>query len=190
LGMKRRWIFLVSLLSLCICLLFSACETGPFPEKQMTAADLVFSLDGEVQIKMGDSVYTGTFQYDPTKVAHVTVESPEELKGLSYFWKGDSFQMTYEGLSVNAKDCPLDSGFAPLLIQALNAAQQTERLTPAEKNSFQGHNGDMQFTVTADSSTGRVQSVAIPKYDFLATFTYPAVPSNVPLDGEVYAEHP
>lgn len=188
--MKRCWISLVILFSLCICLLFSACETGSFPEKQMTAADLVFSLDGEVKITMGDSIYTGAFQYDPTKVAHLTVESPEALKGLSYFWKGDGFQMTYEGLSVNAKDCPLDSGFAPLLIQALNTAQQTERLMPTEKNSFQGQNGDMQFTVTADPSTGKIQSVSIPKYDFLATFLYPAVPSNVPLDGEVYAEHP
>ena len=60
--MKRCWISLVILFSLCICLLFSACETGPFPEKQMTAADLVFSLDGEVKITMGDSIYTGAFQ--------------------------------------------------------------------------------------------------------------------------------
>lgn len=134
---------------------------------------LVFSLSGGVQITFHGQEYRGTIQYDPSGVASLAFEYPEELSGLTCFWQGDHFQMTYHDLSVQAKDCPLPSTSpAALLMRLLQYAQQTGALTPVGNGVFEGVCDGLPFTLTAapDGTIQELRTRATPAGKF-AQFT-------------------
>lgn len=165
----------------CAVLLFSwipflmccGCQAGPSEQKQLSAADLIISLHTETVIRMDGQEYRGTVQYDPSQIASITLESPEELRGLTCFWQGDHFKMTYQGLAVQANECPLfDSSFAVLLMRVLNYAQKSASLTASGNNTFQGIQDGVPFTITAGPD-GSIQTIEIPRFDFVAEFSVP-----------------
>ena len=172
--LKRRCFAFSVLVCLWIFLLVCCgCEISTLPPKQLSAADLVFSLEANVEIQSVGQEYHGKLQYHPSQVASLTLDSPEELKSLTWFWQGDHFQITYQGLSVQSKDCPLpDSSFAALLIRVLNYAQQPAALTACGDHTFEGVSDGVPFTITAGAD-GRIQKVEIPEFDFVASFTDP-----------------
>lgn len=168
---QRRCLANLVCACLVILLLCCGCETSALPQKQLSAADLVFSLEVQTVIQIGGQEYEGTFRYAPSQVASLELKSPADLQGLSYFWQGDHFQMTYQGLSVDAKECPLpDTAFATLLVQFLNEAQQTASLTSSGNNTFQGIRKGVPFTIIAQPD-GTIERIEIPELEFVASFT-------------------
>lgn len=170
---RRSFIGMILLCIGMICVVCSGCQARTLGQKQLSVADLTVPPNAQMVICMDGQEYRGALCYDPSGVVSIALDSPEDLQGLSCFWQGDHFKMTYQGLSVEAKECPLlDTSFAVLLLHALNGIRKPTSLTASGNNAFEGIEDGMPFTVTAGPD-GTVQSIEIPRFEFVAVFSLP-----------------
>lgn len=92
-----------------------------------------------------------------------------DLSGLNYYWSGEDFTVSYCGLSAKSDECVLpQTSFALLLLQTLDYAQKGGVLTRTHGDEFSGSLNGIDFTITADNSTGRIQTIAIPRNNIVA----------------------
>ncbi len=150
-----------------LCLLFfCGCSAG----KAFKAEDLDFTFSCEADIACGGQKYTCAVRREGPGSASVEIVSGGPA-GLAWYWNGDGFSQTYEGLSDESETENLPEGsFASLLVRTLDGAERTGALTSSGKNEFTGSAEGCAFSLTADPGTGLPLTLSVPSWDLEVRF--------------------
>lgn len=144
---------------LCAC---SGSETRIRPED----IDYVFSCKAD--ISAAGQTCTAELDRGGPGVATVKIVSGAG-DGLAWYWNGENFTQTYQGLSAESETCVLPKGaFAAVLVDVLDESEKQSALTRVGGNVFSGSCGDGDFTLTADGSTGCVTQIDVPGWSISA----------------------
>ncbi len=135
------------------------------------AADIVFAFTCSAQVTTQSGTVSCTVTRAAPQSASITVQSPEEISGMTYTW-GDNFIISYAGLVTKSSECSLPkSSFAAQLIGVLDAASMQDALTVSGNSAFTGIYDNAAFTLTVDSKSGYIQQIEIPRYGIKATLS-------------------
>ena len=164
--MRKAVLFLLALFPF----LLTACATAVQPLKP---ADLLFTFSCKAKIAVGETQAACEVSRTGPGILRVSVLQPEDISGMGYYWSGDGFTVSYAGLEAQSAACTLpQSNFALILQQTLDYAGRGDVLTPGESGMFTGSFDGCDFSLTADTETGQIQTLSIPQKDFTAQFLY------------------
>lgn len=152
--MRRTAIFLFAILMVFSC---TACSS-----KNIQPADLAFTFHCKANITAGGEKIKSDFHYTAPGIASIQLLSGD-LNGLNYYWSGGDFTISYVGLSAKSEACVLpQNSFVVVLLQTLDYAQQEGALTKQKGRELSGSFNGIDFTITADSTTGHIQTISVP----------------------------
>lgn len=153
----RRMVFL--LFPLLFLFLFSGCA-----QPELKAEDIDFSFQCKADVTCNGQKTTCLFSHSAPGIASVQILSGN-LNGLTYFWSGEDFSVSYSGLTVKSEECVLpQTSFASVLQQAADSSEKIETLTKTHGNEFSGIAPNFDFTITVDEKSGQIQKIDIPRY--------------------------
>ncbi len=148
------------LLSLCLCLSLPSCA-----ETRMSQEELLLTFRCRASVAYAGETYDCRIERQGPGV--VTVRTPS----VGYHWQGEFFSQTSAGLESVSETCPLpESCFAVWLVRFLDAMQRSGALTAVSPSSFEGSVEGRAFTVTADPSDGRLETLTVPQLGLSVTF--------------------
>ncbi|WP_444640609.1 hypothetical protein ACRQU7_10210 [Caproiciproducens sp. R1] len=137
---------------------FSACAA-----QEIKAEDIVFCFHCTADIDYNGEKIQCALSRDAPGRANVQFLSGD-MNGLTYDWSGEGFSVSYSGLSAKSDECVLpDTSFAVVLLQVLDYAEKDGSLTRTHGDEFSGTVEGIDFTMTADRSTGQIQTISIPQ---------------------------
>lgn len=155
------------------------------PKIQPKDIDFVFSCKADVSA--GGQNFTVELNRGGPQNATVKIVSGSG-SGLAWYWNGQNFTQTYQGLSAESGRCVLPQGaFASVLVDTLDEAEKTETLTRVGGNVFSGSSKDGDYTLTADGSTGDITQIAVPGWNIsvkLYSYDQPTLSTDVVRDYE------
>jgi hypothetical protein len=161
--MKR--IFVLFLLS-CL-LLVPGCSAG---HKTMAPEEIDFVFSCKIDVASRDGNFTCAFNRAGKRDASVAILSGSG-EGLKWYWSGNTFRQTYNGLSAENETCVLpEKSFASVLVNALDLAEQRGTLKRTDGNAFSGSMDGGTFTITADGNTGKIVAFSMPDRSLNITF--------------------
>ncbi len=179
--------FLDSLMAASAAVLFLilfGCSIGE-PKIQPKDIDFVFSCKADVSA--GGQSFTVELNRAGPMNATVKVVSGSG-SGLAWYWNGQSFAQTYQGLSAESGKCVFPQGaFASVLVDALDEAGKQDALTRVGGNVFSGSCEDGDYTLTADGSTGDITQISVPGWKISAKlygYDQPTLSTDVVRDYE------
>ena len=147
----------ILLLSILIVFSVTACTA-----QNIQAKDVDFAFHCKANINCNSEQISCDLSHTAPGMASIQLLSGD-LNGLNYYWSGDDFTVSYSGLSAKSDDCVLpQTSFAVILLQTLDYAQKSGALTKTHGNEFSGNLNGIDFTITADSGTGHIQTISIP----------------------------
>ncbi len=159
--MRRILSLLFSVLFL---LLFSGCA-----KPELKAEDIDFSFQCKADLTCNGQKVTCTFSRAAPGIATVRLLTGD-LSGLTYFWSGEDFTISYGGMTAKSEECVLPkTSFASVLQQTVDCAEKSGALTKTHGSEFSGSASGFDFTVTVDEASGEIQKIDIPKYGITAS---------------------
>ncbi len=158
--MRKKGIFVLLLLSTLI--FFTACS------KENTEIDINYILDCTADIEYkGEKINCNLYRQAPSR-ASIQILSPN-FNGLTYYWSGKDFSISYNGLSAKSTECLLpQTSFAVQLMKVIDFAEQNKSNLDMHGNQISGNINGSDFTITADRSTGLIKSIKIPSSNISA----------------------
>ena len=172
---------LVAACAAVLLLLSSGCSAEP--KIQPNEIDFVFACKADVSA--AGQNFTVELNRGGLQNATVKIVSGSG-SGLAWYWNGQNFTQTYQGLSAESGGCVLPKGaFAPVLVDVLDEAEKTDALTRVGGNVFSGSCSDGGYTLTADGSTGCITQLSVPGWNLSAKlygYDRPALSPNVERD--------
>ena len=154
-------------LLVCCLLLFSGCSAA---QKQLKPEDLNFVFSCQADITTQNGSYTCAIERAGLHSVSVEVLS-ENGTGLKWYWNGDGFRQTYQGMTEESPTCDLpDNSFASLIVNVLDCAQQPNALESAGGNVFRGNLKGNSFAISADGNTGNIIQLTVSDYNITAAF--------------------
>ena len=153
--MRKIGIFVLLLLSTFI--FFTACS------KENTEIDINYILDCTADIEYkGEKINCNLYRQAPSR-ASIQILSPN-FNGLTYYWSGKDFSISYNGLSAKSTECLLpQTSFAVQLMKVIDFAEQNKSNLDTHGSQVSGNINGNDFTITADKSTGLIKSIKIPQ---------------------------
>lgn len=137
-------------------------------QPESKAEDIDYSFQCKADITSNGQKMTCSFSHSAPGIATVQFLSGD-LNGLTYFWSGEDFSVSYSGLTAKSEECVLpQTSFASILQQAVDSAQKSGTLTKTHGNEFSGHASAFDFTVAVDGKTGQIQKIDIPRFGITA----------------------
>ena len=159
-----RRIILV-LLSTLFLVFFSGCA-----QQEQKAEDIDFSFQCKADITFDGQKNTCVFSHSAPGIASVELLSGD-LSGLTYFWSGEDFTISYSGLTAKSDECVIPkTSFASVLQQTVDCAQKSGSLTKTHGSEFSGSVGGFDFIIAVDENSGQIQKINVPKYNMVAHF--------------------
>lgn len=166
--MRNRIRHLIVPLACFIGVLCSGCS-GQNPT-QLKPEDLMFSFQCRAEVTSGIQKFTCILAHSAPGMGSVQVTSGESA-GLTYYWSGQNFSISYAGVTAESEDCVLPkSSFAYLLQSVMDHAEKDGTLAKTHGNDFSGVGDGYDFTLTADG-TGQIRNITIPKYEVSANLS-------------------
>lgn len=154
-------------LLVCCLLSLSGCSAA---QKQLKPDDLNYVFSCQADITTPNGSYTCAIERAGLHSASVEILSGSGT-GLKWYWNGDGFRQTYEGMTDESPACDLpDNSFASLIVNALDCAQQPNALESAGGNVFRGSMEGNSFAVTADGNTGNITQLTVSDLNITAVF--------------------
>ena len=130
--------------------------------QEIKAAEVKFAFQCKANIVCGEQKMTCELARTAPGMASIQILSGD-LSGLTYYWSGEDFSVSYSGLAAKSDDCVLPkTSFAVILKQTLDCAAKSGALTRTHENEFSGNWNGCDFTVTIDD-TGQIQKISIPQ---------------------------
>nr|WP_319488160.1 hypothetical protein [uncultured Caproiciproducens sp.] len=152
------WLFAVFVIFSC-----PACKA-----QEIKAADINFSFHCIADIDYNGEKITCGLNRDAPGRASVQFLSGD-LNGLTCDWSGEGFSISYSGLSAKSDDCVLpDTSFAVILLQILDYAEKSDSLIETHGDELSGTMNEINFTMTAEKSTGLIKTISIPQKNLTA----------------------
>ncbi len=152
--MRRVLLILLPLL-----FLLSGCS-----QPELQAEDIDFTFQCKADVTYNGQKSACAFSRSAPGIATVQLLSGD-LSGLTYFWSGQDFTVSYGELTSKSDECVLPpTSFAVILQQAVDSAATNGVLTKTHGNEFSGHAPDFDFTVTVNEKTCKMQKIEIPRY--------------------------
>jgi hypothetical protein len=131
-------------------------------KQEIKAAEINFAFQCKADIVCDQQKITCEMSRTGPGMASFQILSGD-LNGLTYYWSGEDFSVSYSGLAAKSDACILPkTSFASVLQQTLDYASKSGTLTKTHGNEFSGSLNGCDFTVTADD-TGQIQKISIPK---------------------------
>jgi hypothetical protein len=161
--MKR----ILAVFLVCCLLSFAGCSAG---QKQISPKDLnlVFSCQADITTPSGK--YTCAIERAGLRSVSIEILSGDGA-GLKWFWNGDGFRQTYQGLEDESQTCDLpENSFASVIVRILDWVQQTNALESVDGNVFRGNMEGTSFAITADGSTGNITQLMVSDLNIDAEF--------------------
>lgn len=151
-----------TLVSFLVLFSFSSCSRALTPE--LNAEDLVFTFQCKADVDCAGQKTSCILNRSSPETVRVQIVSGE-MNGLTYFWNGDRFSVSFGGLTAESEECVLPkASFALLLKQTLDSASAAGSLVKMHGGEFSGSSAGYDFTLTADRATGTLRTLKIPKY--------------------------
>ncbi|MBW7573708.1 hypothetical protein [Caproiciproducens faecalis] len=131
--------------------------------QEIQAEDLVFCFHCNADINYDGEKIQCAFSRDAPGRASVQFLSGN-LNGLTYDWSGENFSISYSGISAKSEECVLpDTSFAVILLQILDYSEKSETLVKTHGDEVSGSMNGVDFTMTADRTTGQIQTICVPQ---------------------------
>lgn len=135
---------------------------------ELKAEDIDFSFQCKADLTCNGQKTTCAFSRAAPGIATIQLLTGD-LSGLTYFWSGEDFSISYSGLTAKSDECVLpETSFASILQQTIDCAEKSGALTKTHGSEFSGSASGFDFTVTVDETSGQIQKVDIPKYSITA----------------------
>ena len=164
-------------------LFLCACSGGP----KIRPEDIDFVFSCKADVSAAGQSFTVELNRGGPQNATVKIVSGSG-SGLAWYWNGQNFTQTYQGLSAESSQCVLPQGaFASVLVDTLDDAEKQGALTRAGGNVFSGTSEDGDYTLTADGSTGNITQIAVPGWNISAKlygYDQPTLSTDVVRDYE------
>lgn len=149
--------------ALCLVSVFMVFSFFACAAQEMKAEDLVFCFHCNADIDDNGEKIQCSLTRDAPGRASVQFFSGD-LNGLTYEWSGEGFSISYSGISAESEECVLpDTSFAVILLQFLDYAEKSETLVNTHGGEVSGSMNGIDFTITADRTTGHIQTIDIPQ---------------------------
>lgn len=150
--MRKIFIFLL----LSTFLVFSACT-----EQQTKTADINYCIHCTADISCNGEEVNCALSRDATSRASIKFLSPEYY-GLTYYWSGKDFSISYSGLSAISSECILpQTSFAVQILKVLDYAESNKDALDKQGDNVTGSLNGFDFTINAENSTGLIKSILI-----------------------------
>lgn len=134
----------------------------------LKAEDIVFSFQCKADVTWNGQKTACAFSRSAPGIASVQLLSGD-LSGLTYFWSGQDFSVSYGDLTSKSDECVLPpTSFASILQQAVDSAATDGVLTKTHGDEFSGSAPGFDFTVTVNEKTCTMQKIDIPRYGLTA----------------------
>ncbi len=160
----RRMFF--SLMPVLFLLLFGGCSQ--IKQQSLKAEDIDFSFQCKADVTCNGQMTTCILSRPAPGIASIQLSSGD-LSGLTYFWSGEDFTISYIGLTAKSEECVLPKiAFASVLQQTVDYAEQSGVLTKTHGNEFSGSAPGYDFTVSVNEDSGQIQKIDVPKYGITA----------------------
>lgn len=178
--MRRFWVASAAVFFLLLC----GCSIG---EPKIRPEDIDFVFSCKADVSAGGQSFTVELNRAGPLNATVKIVSGSG-SGLAWYWNGQNFAQTYQGLSAESDRCVLPQGsFASALVDTLDEAEKQGSLTRVGGNVFSGSSKDGDFTLTADGSTGSITKIEVPGWNVSASlygYDRPALSTDTVRDYE------
>ncbi|HEX2985832.1 MAG TPA: hypothetical protein VHO71_03365 [Caproiciproducens sp.] len=157
--MKR---LLCVFISFSVFIILFGCGSGP--ERTFNADDIELTFQCKADISYNGQTISGSISRAAPGIVSVQITSGG-LNGLTYYWTGENFDISYSGLTAKNQDCVLPKTSLPFLIrETLDSAAKTGALTKTHGNEFSGSASGYDYTLKLDESSGKISEISIPKY--------------------------
>lgn len=162
--MHKKLIVFFTVLSM---LFVTGCSTQNMPGR-IEAKDIVYSFECKADISYGKDKMTCLVSRSAAGIASIQLLTGD-LNGLTYYWSGENFSISYQGLTAESEQCTLPkTSFAYILQQTIDSAEKDSVLVKTHGSEFSGTGEGYDFTLTVDENTGQIKSITIPKYEIMA----------------------
>lgn len=136
---------------------------------ELKAEDIIVTFQCKADITCNGQKTTCSFSRAAPGIATLQLLTGD-LSGLTYFWSGEDFSISYGGLTAKSEECVLPkTSFASLLQQAIDCTEKSGALTKTHGSEFSGIAPGFDFTVNVDENSGQIQKISIPKYSIDAS---------------------
>ncbi len=145
-------------------------------EKAPKIPELVTGFSGNANVEMGETKLQCSVSHTERGISSITVSEPEGLKGLSFKNLGGTYAISYNDLICETENSFLpDSSFAKVITNVLDKASEENGASyqkSEEDNAvFSGTSKSGDFMIYADSETGMIKKIEVPKINITAQFS-------------------
>lgn len=150
--------------------LLSGCKSAIGPDE----IGIDTNINGVVNIKENGKKYKANLVYTSEGRSSLTFTEPENLKGMSFTWNGDKYEISRNNLKGEFNLDPfVRDSFASVVVNVLAVLQNPKNISLAENNEggkiYEGETNSVKFRVGVNE-VGKVIFVEIPDKDLFIGF--------------------
>lgn len=139
------------------------------------AEDIVSSFKGKMTVTQGDSKIECSICRNNEESAQITVDKPDQIKGLKFKWCGSDNGIVFGELQLKTQTAFLpDNSFAQAIMNVLKVSSKAENLTSEanfeRKNEFSGTCDSGKFKIIVNDQ-GLIETIYIEDMKLEANFT-------------------
>lgn len=155
-----------SVLCVCImCLILSSCTII-----NSTDADSIITFfEANMAVYIDDKEYDCEFTRNDENIAQIKVIYPDEISGLTYNYRGEGYNITYNNKTIDGTYPFLpDSSFSEILINILSSASNKTTLdkkySVGDSTCFSGTCEEGQYNIIVSNNTGYIEKIESEDY--------------------------
>ena len=149
------------------------CGCGAVPMQPEPAAPPAEAFQCRIQASYRGKEISCTLSRTLEKKTAVTIELPQQARGLSFLWNGGVFSLECAGLSVSGDSCPLPRhAFVPVPYGAVETVISGEGLAETADGVWESFYDAARMRIEMDRATGQITRLSIPELSLDAVFLY------------------